>query len=84
MALLAPRPGRFEYVHTLTSMISWLDFIECAILKNGATFLRHIRVASIDELKVRILMGIDEMNRFPSCFDRINSTSGSRDVVCLF
>ena len=29
------------------------------------TFLRHIRVASIDELKVRILKGIGEFNVTP-------------------
>ncbi len=32
------------------------------------TFLRHIRVASIDELKVRILQGVDEFNEAPVVF----------------
>jgi hypothetical protein len=32
------------------------------------TFLRHIRVASVDELKQRILKGIEEMNTQPVCF----------------
>jgi hypothetical protein len=32
------------------------------------TFLRHSRVASIDELKIRIAKGIDEMNQLPVVF----------------
>jgi hypothetical protein len=32
------------------------------------TFLRHIRVNSIDELKTRILKGIDEINTSPVVF----------------
>ena len=32
------------------------------------TFLRHIRVGSIDELKARILQGIDEFNVTPVVF----------------
>jgi len=41
------------------------------------TFLRHIRVASVDELKNRILQGIDEMNDAPVQYDgnTPNSTS---------
>ena len=67
MAFLATRPGRFEYVHT-PKHGSWLNLIECAFSKMARTFLRHIRVASIDELKVRILKGIDEMNQLPVVF----------------
>ena len=62
MAFLATRPGRFEYVHT-PKHGSWLNLIECAFSKMARTFLRHIRVASVDELKARILKGIDEMNQ---------------------
>jgi hypothetical protein len=32
------------------------------------TFLRHIRVTSKDELKARILKGIDEINAEPVVF----------------
>jgi hypothetical protein len=32
------------------------------------TFLRHIRVASLDELKTRIIKGVDEMNHLPVVF----------------
>ena len=51
-AYLATRPRRFEYVHT-PKHGSWLNLIECAFSKMARTFLRHIRVDSIDELKVR-------------------------------
>ena len=67
MAYLATRPGRFEYVHT-PKHGSWLNLIECAFSKMARTFLRHIRVASIPELKTRILKGIDEMNAAPVVF----------------
>ena len=67
MAHLATRPGRFEYVHTSKDG-SWLNLIECAFSKMARIFLRHIRVASLDELKTRILNGIDEMNQLPVVF----------------
>lgn len=67
MAYLASRPGRFEYVHTPTHG-SWLNLIESVFSKMARTFLRHIRVTSLDELKQRILQGIDEMNAHPVRF----------------
>lgn len=67
MAYLATRPGRFQYVHT-PKHGSWLNLIECAFSKMARTFLRHIRVASIDELRARILQGIAEMNAAPVQF----------------
>lgn len=67
MAYLASRPGRFEYVHT-PKHGSWLNLVESAFSKMARTFLRHIRVASVDELKRRILKGIDEMNAQPVRF----------------
>jgi hypothetical protein len=67
MAYLATRPGRFEYVHT-PKHGSWLNLIECAFSKMARTFLRHIRVASVTELKARILKGIAEMNAAPVVF----------------
>jgi hypothetical protein len=39
--------------------------VESVFSKTARTFLRHIRVASLDELKQRILKGIDEMNAHP-------------------
>lgn len=67
MAYLATRPGRFEYVHT-PKHGSWLNLVESAFSKMARSFLRHIRVASLEELKARILKGIDEMNAHPVRF----------------
>jgi transposase len=67
MAYLGTRPGRFKYVHT-PKHGSWLNLIECAFSKMARTFLRHIRVASVAELKTRILKGIDEFNAAPVVF----------------
>jgi len=67
IAYLATRPRRFEYVHT-PKHGSWLNLIECAFSKMARTFLRHIRVDSIDELKLRILKGVDEFNDTPVVF----------------
>jgi transposase len=67
LAYLATRPGRFEYVHT-PKHGSWLNLIECVFSKMARTFLRHIRVGSIDELKARIVAGIDEFNVTPVVF----------------
>jgi transposase len=67
MAYLATRPGRFEYVHT-PKHGSWLNLIECAFSKMARTFLRHIRVTSVAELKERILQGIAEINAAPVVF----------------
>lgn len=66
-AYLGTRPGRFEYVHT-PKHGSWLNLIECAFSKMARTFLRHIRVNSVDELKARILKGINEFNASPVVF----------------
>jgi transposase len=67
LAYLSTRPGRFEYIHT-PKHGSWLNLIECAFSKMARTFLRHIRVSSKDELKARILKGIDEINAEPVVF----------------
>jgi transposase len=67
MAWLASHPGRFEYVHT-PKHGSWLNLVESAFSKMARSFLRHIRVNSIDELRQRILRGIDEMNAQPVRF----------------
>ncbi|MHB0980221.1 MAG: IS630 family transposase [Thermoleophilia bacterium] len=67
MRYLATRPGRFEYVHT-PKHGSWLNLIECVFSKMARTFLRHIRVDSTEELKARILLGIEEFNASPVVF----------------
>ena len=64
MRYLASRPNRFLYVHT-PKHGSWLNLIETFFSKISRTFLRHIRVETKDELKQRILKGIDEINAAP-------------------
>ena len=64
MKYLETRPGRFVYVHT-PKHGSWLNLVESAFSKMARTFLRHIRVSSKEELKNRILQGIDEINSAP-------------------
>ena len=64
MNYLASRPGRFIYVHT-PKHGSWLNIVETLFSKMARTFLKHIRVNSKDELKERILLGIEEINESP-------------------
>ena len=64
---LATRPGRFQYVHTPVHA-AWLNLVEVAFSKMSRTFLRHIRVDSLADLRWRILLGIDEINQAPVTF----------------
>ena len=62
---LATRPGgRFEFTFTPTHG-SWLNLIEGFFSKFARSVLRHIRVASKQELKERIMAGIADVNRYP-------------------
>jgi transposase len=63
-AYLATRPNRFRYVLTHKHG-SWLNIVETLFGKMARTFLRHIRVQSKDELRDRILKGIEEINQSP-------------------
>ena len=63
-AYLATRPNRFVYVHT-PKHGSWLNLVETLFFKMSRTFLRHIRVATLVELKERILKGVQEINGNP-------------------
>jgi hypothetical protein len=63
-AFLATRPNRFQYVLT-PKHGSWLNIVETLFGKMGRSFLRHIRVQSLDELKARIRKGIAEINAAP-------------------
>jgi len=63
-AYLASKPNRFCYVHT-PKHGSWLNMVETLFGKMAHTFLRHIRVESWNELKERILIGIEEINAAP-------------------
>jgi len=64
MSYLATKPNRFIYVHT-PKHGSWLNLVETLFSKMARTFLKHIRVDSKQELKERILKGIEEINNEP-------------------
>ncbi len=61
---LAEHPNRFRYVLT-PKHGSWLNLAETLFGKMARTFLKHIRVASLQELKDRILNGVAEINAQP-------------------
>jgi transposase len=62
---LAAQPaGRFAFTFT-PKHGSWLNLIEGFFSKLARSFLRHIRVASKQELKERIMAAIDNVNRQP-------------------
>ena len=63
-AFLATRPNRFKYVLT-PKHGSWLNIVETLFGKMARTFLRHIRVQSWEELRDRVLKGVDEINSAP-------------------
>ena len=64
-AWLATRPAdRFEFTFT-PKHGSWLNLIEGFFSKFARSVLRHIRVASKQELKERIMAGIKDANRHP-------------------
>ena len=63
-AYLATKPNRFKYVLTPTHG-SWLNIVETLFGKMARTFLRHIRVRSWEELRDRILQGMEEINADP-------------------
>jgi transposase len=66
-AWLAAQPaGRFAFTFTFTPKHgSWLNLIEGFFSKFARSVLRHIRVASKQELKERIMLGIKDVNRYP-------------------
>src|SRR5215204_6790480 len=64
-AWLAEQPeGRFEFTFTPTHG-SWLNLIEGFFSKLARSVLRHIRVASKQELKERIMAAIEHFNQNP-------------------
>jgi transposase len=64
-AWLAAQPaGRFEFTFT-PKHGSWLNLIEGFFSKFARAVLRHIRVTSKQELKERIVAGIEDVNRHP-------------------
>jgi transposase len=64
-AWLADQPaGRFEFTFT-PKHGSWLNLVEGFFSKLARSVLRHIRVASKQELKDRIMAAMEEFNRNP-------------------
>jgi transposase len=64
-AWLATQPeGRFIFVFT-PKHGSWLNLVEGFFSKLARSVLRHIRVASKQELEDRILAAIDDLNQHP-------------------
>jgi transposase len=64
-AWLADQPaGRFEFTFT-PKHGSWLNLVEGFFSKLARSVLRHIRVASKQELKDRIIAAMDEINQHP-------------------
>ena len=64
-AWLANRPpGRFEFTFT-PKHGSWLNLVEGFFSKLARSVLRHIRVASKQELKNRIMAAMDHFNERP-------------------
>jgi hypothetical protein len=76
-AFLATRPNRFQYVLTPTHG-SWLNIVETLFGKMARTFLKHIRVQSKEDLRQRILKGIDEINQAPATAGRLFRPSRKR------
>jgi transposase len=62
--LAEQRAGRFEFVFT-PKHGSWLNLVEGFFSKLARSVLRHIRVASKQELKERLIAAIDHINRNP-------------------
>jgi hypothetical protein len=52
-------------IHLHATHGSWLNLIEGFFSKLARSVLRHIRVASKQELKDRIRAAMDEFNRYP-------------------
>jgi len=66
-AYLKEVPNRFEFIFTPTHA-SWLNIIEMFFSKMARSFLRGIRVKSKEELKLRIIKYLDEVNEIPTVF----------------
>ena len=58
--------GETSFAFTFTPKHgSWLNLIEGFFSKFARSVLRHIRVASKQELKERIMLGIKDVNQYP-------------------
>jgi transposase len=81
-AYLATRPNRFKYVLTPTHG-SWLNIVETLFGKMARTFLRHIRVQSWEELRDRILRGVDENQCRPGCSSVEELRGAYFRIICI-
>jgi transposase len=63
-AWLAQPEGRFEFTFT-PKHGSWLNLVEGFFSKLARSVLRHIRVASKQELMERLLAAIEDINQQP-------------------
>jgi transposase len=86
-AWLAEQPaGRFEFTFT-PKHGSWLNLVEGFFSKLARSILRHIRVASKQELKDRLMAAVDYFNNDPVVhtwtykLDK-SSNFGNADLVC--
>ena len=80
-AWLAAQPaGRFEFTFT-PKHGSWLNLIEGFFSKFARSVLRHIRVASKQELKERITAGIKDVNRYLSSTHGPTSSPRPPDMI---
>ena len=82
-AFLSAHPNRFQYLLTPTHG-SWLNIVETLFGKMARSFLRHIRVQSLDELKSRIHKGIAEINAAPVVHRWKNFTALEQDNMVIF
>lgn len=64
---LSKKPNRFDFVFT-PKHGSWLNLIEIFFSKMARSFLMHIRVQSLEELKDRIELYLAEVNASPVVF----------------
>ena len=62
--LAKQRAGRFEFVFT-PKHGSWLNLVEGFFSKLTRSVLRHIRVASKQELKDRLMAAVEHFNQHP-------------------
>lgn len=67
MKYLETVPGKFEFVFT-PKHGSWLNLVEIFFSKIARTFLREIRVSSVEDLQQRIYKGIEQSNQEPVIF----------------
>ena len=80
-AWLAEQPaGRFEFTFT-PKHGSWLNLVEGFFSKLARSILRHIRVASKQELKDRLMAAVDYFNNDPVVTHGPTSSTRPHDMI---